>query len=248
MPIPSAPSSQVKRRLLREEAYEAIRDAILDGTLALGERLEDQKLQEWLHISRTPIRDALNQLAREGLVVVQAQSHTSVIEPDPERAADIVQTLGTIMGGVMRVTLPATDDRGRTEILQLIERAQRAVAADDVQEHIRAIFAIYDSMIERCPNATLRDHARTTSRSFAFQIRIHPQIRVTDWSVPAAIWPRLAEAVERVDLVGAQLAFQELHSLPTKAEHPRPFFWDHGASTVADPGTPDHIPPAHEGV
>lgn len=228
MPIPHASATAPQRRLLREEAYEAIREAILDGTLALGERLDDQKLQDWLHISRTPIRDALNQLARDGLVVIRAQSHTSVIEPDPHRAAEIVQTLGTVMGGVIRITLPAatTDERGW--MLRFVDRAMRAVERQSVQEHIQTIFAFYDFLIERCPNPTLQDLARTTSRSFAFQIRIHPRIRITDWTVPRGIWPRLAKAIEDMDLVAAQLAFQDLHSLPTTAEEPTRFFWDHG--------------------
>lgn len=40
----------------------------MDGTLEPGERLNDEDLIAWLGVSRTPIREALSQLARAGLV------------------------------------------------------------------------------------------------------------------------------------------------------------------------------------
>ncbi len=51
-----------------EEAYVAIRRAILDGRLRSGERIIEQRLAEALQVSRTPVREALHKLERENLV------------------------------------------------------------------------------------------------------------------------------------------------------------------------------------
>ncbi|UGS39120.1 hypothetical protein DSM104329_05552 [Capillimicrobium parvum] len=51
-----------------EEAYDAIRRAILDGTLRPGERIIEQRLAQMLEVSRTPVREALHKLERENLV------------------------------------------------------------------------------------------------------------------------------------------------------------------------------------
>lgn len=51
-----------------EEAYDAIRRAILDGTLRPGERIIEQRLAKALNVSRTPVREALHKLERENLV------------------------------------------------------------------------------------------------------------------------------------------------------------------------------------
>lgn len=51
-----------------DEAYEAIRRAILDGTLRPGERIIEQRLAQMLEVSRTPVREALHKLERENLV------------------------------------------------------------------------------------------------------------------------------------------------------------------------------------
>src|SRR6478735_434842 len=57
MPVPES-HAPLERDLLRDRAYATLRDAIVDGTLAPGERLRDQELCEWLGLSRTPVRDA----------------------------------------------------------------------------------------------------------------------------------------------------------------------------------------------
>ena len=51
MPVPA--NDPFERDLLRDKAYAAIRDAIVDGTLAPGERLRDQELCAWLGLRAT---------------------------------------------------------------------------------------------------------------------------------------------------------------------------------------------------
>lgn len=77
MPVPEG-RGLVSRSLLREDAYRAIRDAIVDGTLAPGERLNDAALVDWLGVSRTPVREALGRLEHAGLVRTKPGQHTIV--------------------------------------------------------------------------------------------------------------------------------------------------------------------------
>ena len=77
MPIPGGLGLH-KRQLLRDDVYESLRKAIVDGSFAPGERLKDTELEEWLGVSRTPIREALLRLERAGLVVTQPGKATSV--------------------------------------------------------------------------------------------------------------------------------------------------------------------------
>lgn len=54
---------------LRQQVYQALRQIILSGDLASGERIVETKLAEQLQVSRTPIREAIGQLQREKLIV-----------------------------------------------------------------------------------------------------------------------------------------------------------------------------------
>jgi DNA-binding GntR family transcriptional regulator len=87
MPVP-ADRAALERDLLRDQAYTTLRNAIVDGTLAPGERLRDQELTEWLGLSRTPVRDALSRLEQDGLVETEPQRFTRVAPLDRRAARD----------------------------------------------------------------------------------------------------------------------------------------------------------------
>jgi DNA-binding GntR family transcriptional regulator len=57
-----------QNRSLRQQVAETLRNAIIHGELAPGDRLREEDLSEQLDMSRGPIREALRQLEQEGLV------------------------------------------------------------------------------------------------------------------------------------------------------------------------------------
>lgn len=95
MPVPHS-EGVVGRSLLRDDAYKALRKAIVDGTLAPGERLRDDELSRWLGVSRTPIREALARLEQAGLVQTQPGRHT-IVSPVDVREARAAQSVAAAM-------------------------------------------------------------------------------------------------------------------------------------------------------
>ncbi|MGC8583876.1 MAG: GntR family transcriptional regulator [Thermoproteus sp.] len=61
--------------MLHEKAYRLILEAILDGRLPPGRLLKEEHLSAWLGMSRTPIREALARLERDGFVVKRGRSY-----------------------------------------------------------------------------------------------------------------------------------------------------------------------------
>jgi DNA-binding GntR family transcriptional regulator len=57
-----------RRKALREETYEAIKKAILRGTVKPGQRLKEEQLASEIGTSRTPVREAFHKLEQEELV------------------------------------------------------------------------------------------------------------------------------------------------------------------------------------
>src|SRR5271154_3652655 len=58
---------------LSQRAYQSLRKAIRDGAIVHGVLYSEKEIAERLGISRTPVREALIELAREGLVTVAPQ-------------------------------------------------------------------------------------------------------------------------------------------------------------------------------
>ena len=73
---------------ISDEVYAALRERILSRQFALGERLNLSQLEEQMGVSRTPLKDALNRLALEGLVEIQPRKGTFVVNPSRKEIAE----------------------------------------------------------------------------------------------------------------------------------------------------------------
>jgi DNA-binding GntR family transcriptional regulator len=78
------------RGTLRKKAYDTLKANILNGYLHRGERLSEARLMQEFEIGRTPVREALNQLEREGLVVGRPNSGYSVAKFDIEAVCHLL--------------------------------------------------------------------------------------------------------------------------------------------------------------
>lgn len=70
---------------MREEVQQRLRDAILSVRFLPGQALSENEIVDMLHVSRTPVREALQRLANEGLIHVVPQVGTFVARMDLAR-------------------------------------------------------------------------------------------------------------------------------------------------------------------
>ncbi len=75
-----------RSRSLHEQTYQALRESILSGELAPGDRLIETQIAEQLQVSRTPIREAIRQLQREELVTADELGWLRVATVSPKEA------------------------------------------------------------------------------------------------------------------------------------------------------------------
>ncbi|MCU0536722.1 MAG: GntR family transcriptional regulator [Hydrococcus sp. Prado102] len=69
--MPLSSRSLQRSKSLQEQAYQALKSAILSGELEPGKRLVETQVAEQLQVSRTPIREAFGRLQQENLVVAE---------------------------------------------------------------------------------------------------------------------------------------------------------------------------------
>jgi DNA-binding GntR family transcriptional regulator len=81
---------EFERRALRDEVYDRVLDKLLWRGSVPGERLSAEALAQELHVSPTPVREALVQLERTGLVTREALKGYRVAPPlDEERLEEL---------------------------------------------------------------------------------------------------------------------------------------------------------------
>jgi DNA-binding GntR family transcriptional regulator len=137
MPLPES-ADRMSRTLARDEAYQRLRDWIIDGTLRPGEILRDQDIAATLGVSRTPVREALRRLEDEGLVETALNRWTRVAALDLARAAETYAIIEALEGLALEVAFPklTRDD------LQRMTDANRAMqSAAEQQDPTLAVLA-----------------------------------------------------------------------------------------------------------
>lgn len=216
MPVPSTQPA-AERKLLRDTVQDKIRNAIMDGTLEPGERLNDDDLIAWLGVSRTPIREALAELARAGLVEMAPNRYTKVAAPSAAELLDAYQTLGVIYGGVVRLAVPRFTDAERRavvrtldDVLARLDDGQQAAVARDGAD-------IYSMWVEACGNAALARLCRSTTDGLAFKLRVPEIAEVVPIEVVAPRIRELRDAVAAADPIAAELAMEAAHLLPARS-------------------------------
>ena len=76
---------------LRDVVFNTLRQAILKGELAPGERLMEIQLAERLGVSRTPIREAIRKLELEGLVLMVPRKGAEVAKISEKSLKDVLE-------------------------------------------------------------------------------------------------------------------------------------------------------------
>ena len=150
MPVPVTGAAS-PRRLIRDEVFVRLLDAIVGGDLLPGEQLYDAEIERWVGVSRTPVREALNQLAAMGLVEILPQRRTRVTPIEPGRLRDLIATIGVLVAGVVRDATPLLTDADR-------EALRGAATGDDASTAIRTALSA-DGMlgvfVRRLDNGTV---------------------------------------------------------------------------------------------
>ena len=132
---------------MQEAAVERLRNLILSGHLAPGQRLLQEELAEKLGMSRTPIREALQRLATEGLVNISSYKGASVAKFSDSDLVEVYSVRIALESyAAALATQKITDeDLERLEVLmkEMGEAFQSKVFEDLLEAHHKLHASIY---------------------------------------------------------------------------------------------------------
>lgn len=117
--------------------YQTLKEAIVRGDLAPGEQIIETKLAEELNVSRTPIREALRQLSKDGLIVTQDNGTTTVFEPTVYDVAEIYIMRASLEAKAASI-VAATEDKGRLihDLYDILSKAEQANKEENVKKFV----------------------------------------------------------------------------------------------------------------
>ncbi len=142
----------ISRLPLTGQAYEIIKEAIVSLRLKPGSRLKESMLAEELGISTTPIKVALAQLEREGLVKVTRFKGASVAEINDRDVEEIFELREFLEGAAVKraATTFTSEDLEKGEVL--LRKMSGAYNAGDMGLYTQASRDFHDLFIEKLRN------------------------------------------------------------------------------------------------
>ena len=145
----------LERQLLRDVAYEKLKSAIQQGVLKPGEPLYEIHLSEMLEISRTPVREALQQLMLEGLVKNMPNRAMTVATLSMQEALNVLHIRSLIDPEVVRLVADSATKEVVDQLVGALERMELAADQDDRSEWSKADRTYHETLSEACPNELL---------------------------------------------------------------------------------------------
>ncbi|ROQ37182.1 GntR family transcriptional regulator [Frondihabitans sp. PhB188] len=199
MPVPvPTPENQEPRRLLRDVVYDKMFFAILDGTLELGERLNDEELVRWLGVSRTPVREAIAKLAEQGLVDIEANRYTRVIAPTFAEFVDTLRACYDVWALIMLRGVGELDAASRKSVVAALDARVKAFEAHSA-ESVIDLDAFTVTVLEAAKSPMLARLYSVTAPMTVLLIRRAAAQGHFPWDASIEMSRRLRDAVEASD-------------------------------------------------
>ncbi|MBV8669849.1 MAG: GntR family transcriptional regulator [Candidatus Eremiobacteraeota bacterium] len=146
-----------------------LRERIEQGTIEPGERLNELALAGELGVSRSPIREALAQLAGEGLVRVVPYKGTFVTALSAERLQDLLDFRLALEQFAVRRSLEHAGPDEFQHFETLVDRIEACAKSADLVAAVDADLATHEYLIAMAGNALLGE----TYRSMLGELRLY---------------------------------------------------------------------------
>lgn len=152
---------RITRRTLHDEVLERLRDMIIEGRLAPGQRINEGQVGAQLGVSRTPLREAIKTLASEGLVEIQPAKGAVVRRFSEKDLAQILQVLKTLeqLGG--RMACQHASDAAIEAINAMHTQMLALYKANNRLEYFKLNQAIHSALVAASGNAVLAEMHET---------------------------------------------------------------------------------------
>jgi DNA-binding GntR family transcriptional regulator len=144
-------------RSLADIAAGQIREAIVTGAFKLGENISEDRLVAQMGISRTPIRDAMAILSREGLVTVRPKRGSFVFETSLDDLAAICDYRQMLEAQGARAAIRRDRYGYLARLGAVVTRMKDALARNNAVEYGRLDTAFHQAAFDHCGNSYLRD-------------------------------------------------------------------------------------------
>ncbi len=149
------------RGRLALDVYQRLADEIVLGRFPPGSRLDEVTLALHFEVSRTPVREALKQLAAAGLVVLRPNRGSVVADLGPSQLDSLFEAIGEMEAACARHAALRMTAEERVALRALHAQARAAVQAADLDRYDALNIEWHRALLRGAHNPVLLDAAMT---------------------------------------------------------------------------------------
>jgi DNA-binding GntR family transcriptional regulator len=192
------PDSAIPRRSLHDELVARLRRQIVEGDMTPGDKISERALCETYGVSRTPLREALKVLAREGLVALTPHrgAHVSILSVDDlDEAFPVIGALEALAG---ELACARASDGQIDEISALHKQMESAYKDRDRRKYFRLNQRIHEALARAARNPVL-DQMRDMLTGRVARARYYANVSVPRWDQAMAEHEEILAALKARD-------------------------------------------------
>jgi DNA-binding GntR family transcriptional regulator len=140
---------------MRERTYEALVELITSGELPSGAAIDERELTAQLESSRTPFREAIGALAKDGLVEIRPYRGFFVRQLTVDEANNLYELRKVLEAFAVRLAVHHISDADIAEIAAMLDAAIACLAASDMAGYARHDRAFHDRIAALSGNHAL---------------------------------------------------------------------------------------------
>lgn len=140
---------------LREMVYEELKMQILKGSIIPGTRMMEVELAEEMGVSRTPIREAIRKLEKEGLVTIEPRRGAYASMISTEDMVEILEVRQDLEGLAAYFAANRMTDEQMAELKEVSNNYNEAVKRGKMEDMIKYDTRFHHIIVESCRNKIL---------------------------------------------------------------------------------------------
>ena len=140
---------------LRDVVFNTLRQAIITGEFAPGERLMEISLANRLGVSRTPVREAIRKLELEGLVIMIPRKGAQVAKITEKNLRDVIEIRTVLEEFAAVLACELIDQTGIRDLRQAHEDFIRSVENGDILDIVDKDETFHDTIFRATNNDRL---------------------------------------------------------------------------------------------
>ncbi|MBD3898296.1 GntR family transcriptional regulator [Halomonas sp. ML-15] len=165
------------KRSSAQRLRDALEDDIINGRRAPGERLDPEALGQAFKVSRTPVREAIQQLVASGLVTVSPKKGTFVAKVGLEELIEMFEVMAELEGMCGRLAARRISDQELTALQEALDRCEVAARGGDPDDYYYENEAFHACIYAASHNAFLAEEARQLKQRLKPYRRLQLQVR-----------------------------------------------------------------------